>query len=224
MKLLSYSLLPLLGGMFLSQAALAQATPPLASAISELQSGWDSTQYQLTDKDAQAKAFEMLEAKADAYLQSYPQSADLMIWDGIIYSSDAGVAGGLSALSKVSKARKLFESAIAIDERAMNAGAHTSLGSLYYKVPGWPVGFGDNKKAAQQLEAALALAPNDIDANYFYGDYLVNQKDYAKALPVLQKAMHAAPRPGREIADAGRRKEIQADLDIAQKKSQSASN
>ena len=218
--------LPLMGSVTLiSGAALAQsvapaANPALTAAITELQRGWDHTQYQVADKDAQGKAFEALEAKADEYVITYPQSADIKIWDGIIYSSDAGVSGGMGALPKVKKAKALFESAIGIDDRAMNGGAHTSLGSLYYKVPGWPVGFGDNAQAKKQLEAALAISPSDIDANYFYGDFLIDQKEYSKAIPVLEKAMQAPARPGREIADAGRQKEIQADLAIAKKEQQ----
>ena len=218
MKTPAYYLLPLLGGIAISTTVFAQQQPggdPALAAITELQQGWDHTQYQISDKDSQAKAFEALEVKAEEAVKAYPQSAELKIWDGIIYSSHAGVSGGMSALPKVEKAKKLFEAAIAINERAMNGGAHTSLGSLYYKVPGWPVGFGDNEKAKQQLEKAIALSPNDIDANYFYGDYLVVQKQYSKALPVLEKALQAPARLGREIADAGRHKEIQADIAIA---------
>jgi tetratricopeptide (TPR) repeat protein len=227
--LASYMLLSFAGGVtFISSAALAQSEPPamnaaLAAAITELQSGWDHAQYQIADKDSQGKSFEALEVKADAMVRSYPQSADVKIWDGIIYSSDAGVSGGIGALSKVKKAKALFEAAIGIDERAMNGGAHTSLGSLYYKVPSWPLGFGDNKKARKQLEAALTISPEDIDVNYFYGDFLVDQKEYAKAVPVLEKAMQSPTRVGRSIADAGRHKEIQADLDIARKELQTAS-
>ena len=215
-------LLSLAGSVaFISGAALAEgapsADPATIAAITELQSGWDQAQYLITNKDAKVKALEALEVKADAAVTTYPQSADIKIWDGIIYSSDAGVSGGMGALSKVKKAKKLFEAAIGIDDRAMNGGAHTSLGSLYYKVPGWPVGFGDSAQAKKQLETALAISPTDIDANYFYGDFLIDQKEYSKAVPVLEKALQAPARAGREIADAGRRKEIQADLDIAKK-------
>ncbi len=210
----------LISGAALAQSAPPPANPTLATAIVELQSGWDQTQYKITDKDVQAKAFETLEAKADAAVSAYPQSADIKIWDGIIYASDAGVSGGMGALSKVEKAKTMFEAAIGINERAMNGGAHTSLGSLYYKVPGWPVSFGDNEQAKKQLETALAISPTDIDANYFYGDFLVYKEEYSKAVPVLEKAMQAPARAGREIADAGRRKEIQADLDIAKKELQ----
>ncbi len=49
-----------------------------------------------------------------------------------------------------------------------------------------------------------------IDSNYFYGDYLAAQGKKQEAKVYLDKALKAAPRPGREVADAGRRNEIQA--------------
>jgi len=60
------------------------------------------------------------------------------------------------------------------------------------------------------LQQALKLNPNGIDPNYFYAEYLFEQGDYAKSLQYLDKAAHAAPRPGRELADQGRRNEIAA--------------
>ncbi len=228
MKFYTHFLMTAAGSALLAGTAFAQgqpaADPALTAAIAGLQSGWDQAQYQLTDKAAQREAFAALETKGDAAVVAYPQNADVRIWDGIIYSSDAGVTGGMGALPKVKKAKELFEQAIAINPQAMNGGGHTSLGSLYYKVPGWPIAFGDKDEAKKQLEAALAISPADIDANYFYGDYLVDQKQYDKAIPALQKAMQAPARPGRELADAGRRKEIQADLVIAQREQNSAPN
>ena len=35
----------------------------------------------------------------------------------------------------------------------------SSLGVLYYKVPGWPIGFGDKDKARDLLQKALAVNP-----------------------------------------------------------------
>ena len=77
-------------------------------------------------------------------------------------------------------------------------------------MPGWPLGFGDSDKAEQLLQQALQLNPNGIDSLYFWGDHLYRQKRYSEAKAALQKALQAAPRPGRETADAGRRKEIGA--------------
>jgi len=77
-------------------------------------------------------------------------------------------------------------------------------------VPGWPIGFGSDDKARELLEKALALNPDGIDSNYFYGDFLYRQGDRDGARRVLQKALKAPPRPGRALADEGRRKEIES--------------
>jgi len=86
------------------------------------------------------------------------------------------------------------------------------LGTLYAKVPGWPVGFGDERKAEALLLKALQINPNGIDPNYFYGEFLRDQGDTAKARLYLLRARKATPRPGRELADQGRQSEISAVL------------
>ena len=85
-----------------------------------------------------------------------------------------------------------------------------SLGVLYYKVPGSPLGFGDKNRAQQLLKEALALDPNGLDANYFYGDYLLDQGDKAGARSYLQKALKAPHDASRPAWDASRRREVQA--------------
>ena len=98
------------------------------------------------------------------------------------------------------------------------AGAQSGLGALYDRVPGWPIGFGDADKAEQLLKQALQLNPNGIDSLYFWGDHLYRQKRYIDARSSLQNALQADLRPGRETADAGRRKEIGALLVDVNKK------
>jgi Tfp pilus assembly protein PilF len=51
------------------------------------------------------------------------------------------------------------------------------------------------------------LNPDGIDPNYFYGDFLFRQGDYAGAEQALRKALQAPRRAGRTLADEGRRKE-----------------
>ena len=48
----------------------------------------------------------------------------------------------MGALGLVKRARADFEAAIKLDAGALDGAAYTSLGALYYQVPGWPVGFG----------------------------------------------------------------------------------
>lgn len=97
---------------------------------------------------------------------------------------------------------------MAIDDTALEGSAYTSLGSLYYQVPGWPVGFGNSDKARRYLQKALAINPDGIDPNYFFADYLIEQGEKERARAYLERALAASDRPGRALADQGRREEI----------------
>lgn len=181
-----------------------------ATGVAEIQQRWAIANYQLSGDDAES-AFRELITVADATVAAHPDDAELLIWQGIVKSTAAGKLGGFAALRLVKEARLALEMALELDEMAMKGSAYTSLGALYYQVPGWPIAFGSDKKARQLLEKALAINPDGIDSNYFYADFLVKEKEYARARSALQKALAAPARPGREIADDGRRGEI-ADL------------
>ncbi len=180
-----------------------QHLPPLQ----QLQQGWAKAQYQ-TSKAQQEDAFEDLSKLAKKLAKQNPQSAELLIWKGIILSSRAGAEGGLSALSLIKKAKSSYESALKLDPQALNGSAYTSLGVLYYKAPGWPISFGDDDVAKNMLEKALAINPNGIDPNYFMGDYWLSQGKKNQAKASFEKALQASPRASRPIADKGRRQEI----------------
>lgn len=173
-----------------------------------MQARWAEIKYGLPAKD-QAAAFEALANEADAAVAAHPRDARVLTWRGIVLSTWAGAKGGLGALSLCKRAKADFEAALALDERALDGSAHTSLGSLYDQVPGWPIGFGDDDKARAHLSAGLALNPAGIDSNYFWGAFLHDSGDDAGAAAALHRALEAPPRPGRERADAGRRSEIE---------------
>lgn len=192
----------------MSSAAVTARADGLADGILDIQHQWEHIHYQLP-KDKQEAAFPKLEKNADALVNRYPGRAEPLVWKAIVLSTHAGVKGGFSALHMVREARDLLEQAKRIDPDTLNGSIYTTLGSLYYQVPGWPLGYGDDKKAAAFLKKALQINPNGIDPNYFYGDFLYRNGHYSEALSVLEKAMHAPARPNRPIADRGRRKEIQ---------------
>ncbi|WP_062063434.1 tetratricopeptide repeat protein [Cellvibrio sp. OA-2007] len=183
--------------------------------IQQLQTRWADIKYH-TPEAEQEKAFVALVTQAEQ-LRKANSSAPYLIWEAIIRSTYAGAKGGLGALDEVKQAKKLLEQAIKLNPAAMNGSAYTSLGSLYYQVPGWPIGFGDDKKAKEMLLKGLSYNPDGIDSNYFYGDYLLAQKNYQQAIAAFEKALKAAPRPGRKSADAGRRLEIEAAMIKAKK-------
>jgi tetratricopeptide (TPR) repeat protein len=198
--------------------ATQQAQDPLAQNIAYMQHEWAKIKYQMPDHDKQLEAIHALEERAEQISSNFPQSPEVKIWEGIILSTDAGIVKGISALGKVKKAKTLFEQALQINPNALDGSAYTSLGSLYYQVPGWPIGFGDDEKAEKNLKTALQINPNGIDPNFFYGDYLIEEDRYDEAKFYLERALQAAPRPDRPLADAGRRQEIKAKLsEIVQK-------
>lgn len=177
--------------------------------LSSIQQRWAQIQYQLPEAQ-RAAAFEALAGQAEALTQKQPQAAEAWIWSGIVNSSWAAASGGLGALSKVKTARANLEKALALDPAALQGSAYTSLAVLYDRVPAWPIGFGDADKAEALLQKALRINPEGIDCNYFWADHLYRKGRYDEARAALDKALQAPPRAGRELADQGRRGEIQA--------------
>lgn len=197
-------------GLACATASLAAADPAFDAELLALQRAWAEANYRTPPGDAQRLAFEQLEKRAEAFTRSHPRRAEALIWEGIIESSFAGAKGGLGALSLAKEARGNLEAALELDPSALDGSAYTSLGTLYYKVPGFPLGFGDDDKARKLLKQALELNPGGIDPNYFFGEFLYEQGEYAQSLQYLEKAAKAPARPGRELADKGRRAEIAA--------------
>jgi len=209
MKLLN----SLIGTTVLILSFLAQAET-VQDAVVYLQTEWAIDNYQLTGK-AQKESFKTLIERADQKITAHPDTAELYIWRGIIKSTYAGVKGGLGALKYAKSAKADLEKALELDPVALQGSAYTSLGTLYFNVPGWPVGFGNDDEAEKYLKKALLINPDGIDPNYFYGDFLRNERRYDEAKGYMEKALQAEPRVGRALADQGRRKEIkQALVDI----------
>jgi tetratricopeptide (TPR) repeat protein len=201
--------------MAIGLVTFAMAMPPAALAasvtdsVADLQHDWEAIRYQ-TPAAEREKRFEALATKAHKVSESFPGRSEPLVWEGIIVSSLAGEKGGLGALGLAKQAKALYEAAIQIDGNVLDGSAYNSLGVLYYKVPGWPVGFGDKDKAKELLQKGLALNPQGIDANYFYGEYLVETKHPNEAVNYLERTLQAPARPGRQVSDAGRRDEARA--------------
>ena len=202
----------------MSQAALSDS---MIERIHVIQKQWAHIKYQL-DENLKAPAYEQLIADADTLIQTYPGDAEPLVWSAIVYSSYAGAVGGIKSITKalpaVKKSRALLEQAEQMDSTTLDGSVMTSLGALYYQVPGWPMGFGNKKKARNYLEKVVQMSENGLDANYFYGDFLIGRKEYSKAVEVLETALSAPTLKNRPIADQGRRREIKDLLQIAKDK------
>lgn len=194
--------------------ALLPCLPAQAASLDEglldIQQAWARINYSAASSDRKADEFGRLADQAAVLCSTHPGRAEPMVWHGIVLSSQAGAQGGLGALSLAKEARQVLEASLKIDPAALGGSAHTSVGTLYHKVPGFPIGFGDDDKARKHLQAALKINPTGIDPNYFYAEFLLDEGEKALALEHLQRAQNAPARPGREAADAGRRQDIAA--------------
>lgn len=200
-----------------SSAALA--AEPLDGRLDGLARGWAHVNYEVRDKAAQAAEAERLAGQAEALARQYPNRAEPLVWEAIALATEAGAKGGLGGLALAKSARDLLQKAERINPAALGDGSvYTTLGSLYAQVPGFPIGFGDPNRARAYLAKALAANPNGIDPNFFQGDFLLRQGDAAGAVKALNRALAAPPRPGRELADRGRRAEATALLAKARQK------
>jgi tetratricopeptide (TPR) repeat protein len=185
---------------------------PISMEVREIKDAWAEAKYTLQGEE-QVKAFERLLSRFEGLREAHPQNADWDLWEGTALSTFASLKGGMGALKMVTQAKNLLESSLEQSPYLEDGLAYGVLGTLYYRVPSWPVGFKDAKKAKKYLQKAVASAPRNIDANFYYGEYLASKKEYKDAEHYLTVAMKAPHRPDREVSDMGRRLEIQKALD-----------
>jgi tetratricopeptide (TPR) repeat protein len=194
----------------LALAAPALAADSMSQEVKGINDSWAHIAYEVKGSSTQTKALDKLAQQAAMLVRKYPGKAEPLVWQGIVTSEQANRANFFHKLGLATQARDILAKAYSIDPKAADGGAAMSLGVLYYKVPGSPLGFGDKAKAKRLLREALAVDPNGLDANYFYGDFLYDQGDNAGARSYLQKALRAPHDPSRPAWDAGRRREVQA--------------
>jgi tetratricopeptide (TPR) repeat protein len=177
--------------------------------VKEIQYEWARLYYLDEFLNANYKELQALSIKANRVSQDNPDSAEALVWDAIVLSTLAEKKGGLGALSLVKEAKSKLEQAEAIDPDVLGGSVYASLGSLYSKVPGWPIGFGSDEKAEKYFKKALALNPQGLDINYFFAEYLADDGQDQLALEYIDRALQAPPMTERPVADKGRRKQAQ---------------
>jgi len=196
----------LMAGLFFAASGAARADA-FDDTLHDIQHRWAEANYRQTG-GAQKKAFEALLEDARAFAAANPGRAEALVWQGIVASTYAGVKGPFGAMSLAKEAREVLVQAESMDPTVLDGSVYTSLGTLYFKVPGGLIGFGDKDLARDYLEKALHHNPDGIDPNYFYGEFLLEEKEYEAARSALMKAKNAPQRPDRPLADEGRRREI----------------
>ena len=173
----------------------------LELAVQNIESQWAHIHYNVA-KEQQEAAYQLLLVEVNALNLQHPDQAELLIQQAIIVASNADNIDAFSALDAVKQARELLLRAIQLDPNASEGAAFVTLGSLYYMVPGWPIAYGDTHKANTLLKKALAINPNTIDANYFYGDFLATQGKQQQAVSYFKRAMAIPVRTTQAFADS----------------------
>jgi tetratricopeptide (TPR) repeat protein len=194
----------------------ATESSSMNAALLQLALDWEHIKFEVTDKDLQEKQMATLADRAGTIVPQYPGHPEPAIWQAILISEQASMASEngspFKALGFAKHAREILEPIAKQYPGVLDAGAPTTLGVLYYRVPGFPIAFGDKKKARELLEQAVKFAPNGLDANYFYGDFLFSQHEYPAAEQVFKHALGLPQHPDRPIWDKSRRLVMQEDL------------
>lgn len=182
----------------------------LANAISieinKTETQWASIYYSKNTPE-QRKEYPLLLAKTQRLILKYPDSVELIIWQAIIISSNAAYESPFIALESLNKAKKLLDFAIQKDPNALEGAAFVTLGTLYYMSPSWPISFGDQNKAEKLLKKGLKINPFSIDANYFYGDFLLSKGKLKEATKYFRLALKSPNRISQQYADNQLKKE-----------------
>jgi tetratricopeptide (TPR) repeat protein len=192
MKIKTFILLTLL-----STQGLADSLP---DTLKRIESEWAGIYYGLP-KPKRHDAYLVLLDKIEPLNKPYPNDANVIYWQGLVKACAADYKNPLSALRTIHEVRDLLTKAVAINPKVMNGVAYAILGEIYDKVPGWPIGFGDDEIAKKMLETALKISPDGMVSNYFYGDFLLTHDNEKAAESYFKKALNAPIRPDQAYAD-----------------------
>lgn len=222
------SLFGLFTGLFICTFLLnpAFASPSDTSApqaVQELHDAWAEVFYRVPTRQQPPK-LEIFLAQTKTLVQRYPQAAEPLLMQALVLCSLAAADGGIGALGKVREAREAVSKALALNPMAMEGSGYVILGNLYYRLPGWPISFGDNKLARVNLETAIRLFPDELDTNYFYGDFLLEQGEFQRALPYLEKADRAPVRDHSRLSDLKLKEELKQALKDAREQHSKRAN
>ncbi len=166
-----------------------------------LQQGFDNLKFGDIKESSRKNEVIKLNNKADELLAKYPDSAEIKIWSGIIKAYKAEVLNSYKSLGLINDSRDILEESIKLDSKAIKSSGLVALGTLYYKTLPRPFSFKSNKKAEDLLRQALKQNPENVEANYFYSEFLIKNDRLDEAKPYLLNTINLPIRQERYLAD-----------------------
>jgi tetratricopeptide (TPR) repeat protein len=185
---------------FLLLTTQCMASDTLEDAVRSIENDWSSIYYQPQSNNKLASYDKLLE-KTKQLTEQFPRSSETLFWKAVILATEAEHQDGFTALQSINQAKDLLEEAISINPKTANGSAYVTLGTLYYMTPKWPIAFGDNQKAEELYKQALQINPDGLDANYFYGEFLLSNNQPKSAQYYLEKALTIPSRKEQFFAD-----------------------
>lgn len=211
MRALPFSRLLITAALSSTLALLPLTATAYESELFSLKNRWEHTVSEMPANQRQS-TLKTLTDEAAALVEENPNQADVLIWQGIILASYARERGGLGALGTAGDARDALERAIELDPQGGNGSAYVTLGALYDRVPGRPIGFGSSDKAEQMFKRALEIRPDGIDVSYYYAAFLKEEGNTQAARDYAERAVNGAAREQRQLSDEALRQEAQSML------------
>lgn len=185
-----------------------------AEVYKQLQEKWDYIKFGIDDVKEQKKEIKKLYSLSNKILQENPNNPEVLTWVGIITVTRAEAFRDIYSIFDIRKAKKIFEKAISINPNSLHSAAEVSLAALYYKTPIWPIGIKDTEKAEGMLMHSLKVFPDNIEANYFYADYLIYSGKINESKPYYIYALEAPIRLDRVYADKYRKTKLKSDYKL----------
>ena len=177
--------------LLFAQNALSES---MQDRVSKIEESWVDTTV-VDPVPGRKNIFLRLADEVTDVVKAFPSQAEPLILKSAILLTMAEDASSFVALGLVKQAKKLLAKAIDINPEARDGSALVTMGVLYYKVPGWPVAFGDDDEAETYLLKALEVSPDGVSSNYFYAEFLLEQGKDELAMSYLNKAINAKVDP-----------------------------
>lgn len=192
---------------FLLLCSQCLASETIEDAVRSIENEWSSIYYQ-PKSDNKLASYEKLLQKTIQLTALYPRSPETLFWQAVVMATAAEHQDGFTALQSINQAKSLLEEAINLNPKTANGSAYVTLGTLYYMTPKWPIAFGDNQKAEELYKQALKINPDGLDANYFYGEFLISNNQPKAAQQYLEKALAIPSRKEQSFADNQLKREV----------------
>lgn len=176
------------------------------SEVEALKQRWEQITTQ-QDEGQRGGALKSLSSEAEQLTEAHAGEAQPLIWYGIIEASHARERSGLGALGSARSARDALERALELDPQGGNGSAYVTLGALYDRAPGFPIGFGDSETAERMFQRALQIRPEGIDVNFYYAAFLEEEGRAQEAREHAQRAVDGTAREDRQASDEALRRQ-----------------